>query len=859
MRVVQSAQNGKALVRNGRFEERSAGKLTDWSAAPDGFTLATGEGRNGSVSLCCNNPTGKGWFGASQTLSMNRTNVAPLLVKGWSKAQDMSGSMDGGYSLYVDILYVDGTPLWGQTANFRTGTHDWEQRQLVILPEKPVKSLTLHCLVRGHSGKAWFDDVTVEEVRTEGDAVMFQGVPVAATRAQARPTGSTTVLTTQDGLELRLRDGSVAGLKAGGPDVAADSPSAFMARDVAEGTDFYGFNHGECPDLHLKLNTTWRAEASSISVAGRLTDVTGKDRAVTLVFALPIDAAGWHWGDDIRHSRLIGGRSEYANSVSIHCGATGTMSLYPLAAIWDKAHGLALALDMGTPAQCRLSYHAGTRQLLIAYDFGLVPETQRFPASADFHFVLFRFEPRWGFRAAFAKYMRLFPDYFRVRSHDQGLWMPFTDVSTVEGWEDFGFKYHEGNNNVSWDDAHGVLSFRYTEPMTWWMRMAKNVPRTPVEALRARDRLAQALGGAEGRMARVSQTAGMRDEWDQPCLLFRNEPWCDGAVWSLNPNPELPAIAPSHEGESPDASAFNAATIHWNPSIKERLYGSSARGDLDGEYLDSLEGYVTSELNFRRDHFHYTTVPLTFSTESKRPALFKGLAVFEFTRWMSGQVHQLGKLLFANGVPYRFAWLCPWLDVLGTETDWLRGGSYHPASDTQMNFWRTMSGAKPYLLLMNTDYDLFTPRMVEQYFQRSLFYGMYPSMFSHNAAENPYWRNPKWYDRDRPLFKKYLPLIRRIAQAGWRPVPLALCDNAGIYVERFGPDESGAVYLTLLNDTDTPQEGTLSVDAGELFGAKPRRDTRSLIRGEVLPPEGPWKISLDAQAAEVIELVPSRE
>ena len=67
---------------------------------------------------------------------------------------------------------------------------------------------------------------------------------------------------------------------------------------------------------------------------------------------------------------------------------------------------------------------------------------------------------------------------------------------------------------------------------------------------------------------------------------------------------------------------------------------------------------------------------------------------------------------------------------------------------------------------MNTDYERFGTNYVERYFQRCLFYGMFPSMFSHNAADNPYWRNPAWYNRDRPLFKKYIPLIRRVAEAG---------------------------------------------------------------------------------------------
>ena len=54
------------------------------------------------------------------------------------------------------------------------------------------------------------------------------------------------------------------------------------------------------------------------------------------------------------------------------------------------------------------------------------------------------------------------------------------------------------------------------------------------------------------------------------------------------------------------------------------MYGVRAKSQLDGEYLDSLEGYVTADLNFRREHFRYTTVPLTFASETKQPRFIKG-------------------------------------------------------------------------------------------------------------------------------------------------------------------------------------------------------------------------------------------
>jgi hypothetical protein len=610
-----------------------------------------------------------------------------------------------------------------------------------------------------------------------------------------------------------------------------------------------------------------------------VTDTTGRDRAITLLFALPLDATGWSWDDDLRRSRVIAGTGEYVNQVAVRCGATGTMSLYPIGAVCNNRgavhtplDAVALGLDMAQPAQYRIGYHAGLKWFFIAWDFGLVKDTARFPSSADFKFVAYSFSsrlagaPGGGFRAALHKYMDIFPGYFAVRSKEQGLWMPFTDVSRVQGWQDFGFRYHEGNNNVPWDDEHGILSFRYTEPMTWWMAMPKEVPRTPAEALRIREELASGRNEAQRRQGEVSRVAAMHDESGQPALLFRNEPWCNGAVWSLNPNPYLGGAVQTNPPPIPGVSRVltnaatltNSAMVHWNASLKERLYGPAARGRLDGEYLDSLEGYVTAELNFRREHFCDTTVPLTFSLDSRRPALFKGLAVFEFTKWMSDDVHQMGKLMFANGVPYRLTFLCPWLDVLGTETDWRRGGRYQPASIRQMDLWRAMSGAKPYLLLMNTDYDQFTPELVEKYFQRSLFFGMWPGFFSHNASENPYWQNPKWYNRDRPLFKKYIPIIKRVAEAGWQPLTLAAGDNPHLLLERFGPAADGSVYLTVFNDTAAAQQGRVTIQFPivwpVLLDFAPQ-SARELVSGrEVGLAEKGFQVIVQPQEVQVIEL-----
>ncbi len=139
--------------------------------------------------------------------------------------------------------------------------------------------------------------------------------------------------------------------------------------------------------------------------------------------------------------------------------------------MWNERVGLALGLDMDHPAQYRLVYHAGTKQFFIAYDFGLTKDTAKLPSGAEFRFVLYRFDPHWGFRAALQKYYDIFPQQFTKRVTREGVWMPFTDIAHVPGFEDFGFAFQEGAPDVPFDDQHGIASFVYVEPMSHWLAM----------------------------------------------------------------------------------------------------------------------------------------------------------------------------------------------------------------------------------------------------------------------------------------------------------------------------------------------------------------------------------------------------
>ena len=185
--------------------------------------------------------------------------------------------------------------------------------------------------------------------------------------------------------------------------------------------------------------------------------------------------------------------------------------------------------------------------------------------------------------------------------------MPFAKISAVKGWEDFGFRFKEGDNETAWDDAHGIVTFRYTEPMTWWMRMPKDMPRTIDAALSEAKRLATEKKDPQ---AMALLTSGYHDEQGRYAAKLLDTPWCDGAVWSIN---SMPAVAG-------DVTDFKNK---WGPSVREKLYGPGKKAGLDGEYIDSSEGYVTDELDFRRDHFAIAQTPLTFSLKGHKPAIFR--------------------------------------------------------------------------------------------------------------------------------------------------------------------------------------------------------------------------------------------
>lgn len=628
-----------------------------------------------------------------------------------------------------------------------------------------------------------------------------------------------------------------AGVFDGDPERAAKMPTqaGFLVRDVAADGDYASIAPGSVTNglrLEVKTQTVDGCEAYDVT----LTETTGTDRALTLVFAMPLPAGEITWYGNLRAGETVAA-GERSCTVAQGTAGRGWMTRWPFGAVSldGKEEGYALGVDPEAPAFYRIAVNATTRQLYIAFDLGLAPEKN----TAQVRFLRFPFPAADGLRGALVQYRALFPEAFRVRCVDQGVWTVASKIRDIPQVEDFGFKVRGRMSETDWDDAHNILTLRYTEPCTWWV----NVPKAQTGTYTLADGLAEserlAAAGKEPK-ALGWKASVMHDEDGEPVGRCCAQSWCKGVLWSLN---SAPGIA---------GGTTNDFTAKIDPPAFDARYAKPFPQGIDGEYMDSAELYCTPWCDYNRAHFPGMATPLCFARDSKRLAIFKGLIAYEYIREVARLAHGKGRLTLTNNTPDKWWWLTPFLDILGSETWWVKsdrkgGWLWEPMSDEELMFRRAMCGSKPYCFLMDAPFDHFTYAMTEKFMQRSLAYGVFPGFFTWHGVSsfqtNLYFSRPDLYERDRPLFKNYIPLCKAVAEAGWQPVNrVTASDNATVVTEQFGEFEKGTCYATVFNTTEREQQVRLAIrppgidQLDELVTATPQKiENGSLVL--TLPPE----------------------
>ncbi len=687
-------------------------------------------------------PTDPYEAGYERRILLNQDVPRLIVAQVESLPAGLSTKREQDYALALKLFDADGQLVAAPLVPLDARDETWQATTLVYIPARPVAEAIIQLRCLAQEGSAQFRNPTIIQDTADNNVVSVDGVLLAA-------------------------DAHLAG--------------GWWIHEV--GTDsLYPMHIAQEYGLSCRVDETHREGAllSTLTV----TDTTGRDRPLRLLFIEPIDAhpgRKWHTSPD---QAIDANAGEYLSALDCTLGR-GQMGQWPVAATTQNGRGQAIGFDITQPAAYRLGMSVDAGCLYAAFDVAVTAEQPDATVGAVSYAFPAQDQP---FRRALETYYVLYPEAFATRLEEHGIWMPFGYVSGIPQWEDFGFQFIEGVHESHWSGRVGLLSFHYVEPLTWWMWLDPQTPRTAANALAIVEERAQ-----NGELDAVAfPNSVFEDPNGRARGFFVAAPWCDGIVWSMNSAPGLPS--PNHF-----ETMWNDRTRQWLVDSGEGTKGVS------GLYFDSIEGYITEELDYARGHFAGMATPLTYDAFGQ-PAIYKGQIVFEMLRGVADDLRAIDKYTMANTTPGRLCYLAPQLDVLGSETDWNIAGHWGPPPRSFMLFVRALCGDKPYCLLMNSDFNVFSNELTGRYLRRCAAFGMYPGFFSPNAFDGNYWSRPELYERDRALFKQFLPLCRRAGEAGWEPVTHATSSVDMVYVERFGED-----LLTVFNDSGRRRTVTITL------------------------------------------------
>lgn len=702
------------------------------------------------------------------------------------------------------------------------GSHGFVEVGGHVVTDSRTKRIVVYLCNYG-VGKTWWDDARV----------LIDRVPATNTVPRPRAKRTVATLRTTDGLRLTLGDsGAVTGVALDGRSLALSSADSGLWLKPYRGDTIpitgeltvdgqrvrQRFDDAK---LGLRVGAEFRADDDSITCRGVVEDTTGEDRGLDLILGLPVGGPGWRWGKSIREEMPLDTRPQVLKVTtfsSVSNPATG--------------EGVALAVPADSPCDCWFT-HDDEFGYAVRFRFGLSSAAAgRLKSKAPFCIVIYRCDGTWGLRDAARRYYELWPDAFEKRVRREGLWMFGSPRIRLPDPQNYAF--HEGGpGGWQYDDAQGIYTCPYIIPGQREITRLEKLPADRQEAmdtLRAhrqradgvvRDRPGVTLreasdttnerpGGWGSDMADIIDHCSLLDADGLPHIRIRNTAWGGNSItFPLNANPHL-------FDDTDRATVAKTLFAHVR-----KLHEDTP--SLDGTYVDSL-GSWGSYLNHRREHFRYSQVPLSYDPASGQPVIPNRFSLLEFLWELRDQMHDRGNLLFANGLhpDRRFHFFA--LDILGVEG--------HGALEQK----RVMAYQKPFLLLIYNIHE--KPAEMERYFHLCTLYGIYPSFANMRVYETP-----EMYAPVAALNDRFVPTLQTITAAGWQPIPHTRCSQADVWLERWGPDAKGTVYLTVYNASKQTQPARLTIDTKSLGMTDVPETVRDLLSG------GHWRVFADGGTA----------
>ena len=599
----------------------------------------------------------------------------------------------------------------------------------------------------------------------------------------------------------------------------------------------------------LAFEGEWRPQGEAMELTCRVVADPARDRAVIVRVALPLQAVGWRWWDDIGAPR--GGEAGKHYDRLTRWGEVREVSAYPCCAVTGPTLGVSTAVPVHEPQVFRLAYDAARQALEAEFDLGLSPDAKKSPCRAEFRLLAYTHDPQWGFRSAIEEYYKLFPAYETRRAGTGGIWLIGLKPGTMACPWDWGFRFEEhGLDHAGYDNAHDIQPFVYTEcwgiyegfgnkpPPDGKDRYGRNVYLLKPNEMRQAiyDKLQvppeQKLWGPVTRReaAQAEINSAIEDRNGQWVWSHYTQTWSPGDFLSnvcLNPDPDLPK--PSRN------------SVTWEGEILPAYQTArDAGGDLGGVYLDSVCSYVGfSDENYRREHWQYADTPLVASYETKAPAQLHAFSCFEISQQIAERMHAEGRLVIGNTGPPEMTYWIPLLDMIG-------GGEASECGASDDGHYRYLRFCGYHKPISWMQYGFVDPARSweekERGMHRCLFYAVHPGTASFD--------DPAKYEPSRPLYRYYEPLIALLDEAGWQPVTRARTDTPGVLIERYGPAWNGLTYVALRNPGKDPVHAAMTVDASALPAGERLAD---LVAWQLISDQ-PAKPSAGAQALTLADI-----
>ncbi|HEY7113888.1 MAG TPA: hypothetical protein VIA45_13225, partial [Thermoanaerobaculia bacterium] len=612
------------------------------------------------------------------------------------------------------------------------------------------------------------------------------------------------------------------------------SPAVRLGGQVTEDGGGLTFE-GDAAGLRLKARFTNAGPA--IRVDTSLSDQTGKDRAVELSFALPLDLTGGRFEESFVSSKPVEPNVRY--EVLDESFGSHTHSAYPFAAVRTDTASMSLAAPMG-PAMQRFSYDTRSG-FAVVWDLGLSAAASKTRSRADRTFWIYSQNPRWGLRSAAEKFYALDAESFRTPFEPRGAWITIgggKTISQIREPGDFGFGYNEASSDLAWDNRHGVMTLRYVDASGWFRSFPKQ-PNPPSD-----EELVTALL-RDAASATTENNGAPTREWAQAVIQCspydesgRYQLRANGYFWYAN---RLQIYPVSADPDIPAPSMWSVVKKAW---IDRPLAKAAASGErLDGFFLDDMSDPFAAVENHRRSLWVYSDLPLSFSYRSGKVVLYDGSSMFEFSQGLSRFAREKRLLLFGSPNPGATVWFAKYLDAFGGE---VRGAE----TPDRAYLRRTLSYGKGFsnLLVSGSGSGSGGQATVEAYLRQGLLLGYFPGF------DGRYWGDSSAVERDRPMFRKYVPLIREAVKAGWRPVNYATASRPDVFLERFDDEKSERFFISAQNNGQTSGPIRIAIEGAPL-GLSPSRPILVQERVDGRRIDSAWE---GAQLLVTIDLAPGQ-